>query len=220
MVTKSDKDFQTNVTPSLTLNTSTTTPHPSTAATAAATTTAATAAVDVATRATEGDTVISEVTNTADDDDDDEIDVKPVIDGDDVPTITLSDGFSPLPLDDSPNDSPAQPVAESIDCDGAQKAQPHASFLRSHLQSRNPHSSFSINKNEEFEFEVPDEAPVFIPTEQEFKNPLTYISKIRPIAEKFGICKIRPPAVSSMHLRTQKSQRLTLLFVSFFILVQ
>lgn len=69
---------------------------------------------------------------------------------------------------------------------------------RSHLlqSSRHPHSSFSLNKNEEFEFEVPEEAPVFIPTEQEFKNPLTYISKIRPIAEKYGICKIRPPAVS------------------------
>lgn len=67
---------------------------------------------------------------------------------------------------------------------------------RSHLSSRYPHSSFSINKNEEFEFEIPEEAPVFSPTEQEFKNPLTYISKIRPVAEKYGICKIRPPVVS------------------------
>lgn len=74
----------------------------------------------------------------------------------------------------------------------------HGHTTRSHLlqSSRNPHSSFSLNKNEEFEFEVPEEAPVFIPTEQEFRNPLTYISKIRPIAEKYGICKIRPPAVS------------------------
>lgn len=61
---------------------------------------------------------------------------------------------------------------------------------------RQSHSSFSIIKNEEFEFEVPEEAPVFVPNEQEFKNPLTYISKIRPIAEKYGICKIRPPPVS------------------------
>lgn len=62
---------------------------------------------------------------------------------------------------------------------------------------RQSHSSFSIIKNEEFEFEVPEEAPVFVPNEQEFKNPLTYISKIRPIAEKYGICKIRPPPVST-----------------------
>lgn len=56
--------------------------------------------------------------------------------------------------------------------------------------------SFSANKNEEFVFEVPGEAPVFVPTQEEFKNPLTYINKIRPIAEKYGICKIRPPSVS------------------------
>lgn len=53
--------------------------------------------------------------------------------------------------------------------------------------------SWSV-KNEEFKFEVPPEAPVFRPTAEEFENPLTYISKIRPIAEKCGICKIIPPA--------------------------
>lgn len=72
-----------------------------------------------------------------------------------------------------------------------------SSSSRPHLaQSRQSHSSFSPIKNEEFEFEVPEEAPTFEPNEQEFKNPLTYISKIRPIAEKYGICKIRPPPVS------------------------
>lgn len=44
-----------------------------------------------------------------------------------------------------------------------------------------------------FEFTVPPEAPVFEPTEEEFSDPLAYISKIRPIAENTGICKIRPP---------------------------
>lgn len=63
-----------------------------------------------------------------------------------------------------------------------------------HLRQSN--RSFSANKNEEFVFEVPTEAPVFVPTPEEFKNPLTYINKIRPIAEKYGICKIRPPSVS------------------------
>lgn len=71
-----------------------------------------------------------------------------------------------------------------------------SSSTRHHIAQSARHSSFSIIKNEEFEFEVPEEAPVFVPNEQEFKNPLTYISKIRPIAEKYGICKIRPPPVS------------------------
>lgn len=82
-----------------------------------------------------------------------------------------------------------------------------SSSSRPHIQSaRQSHSSFSIIKNEEFEFEVPGEAPIFVPNEQEFKNPLTYISKIRPIAEKYGICKIRPPPVSHSkqpHIATQ-----------------
>ncbi|XP_055847454.1 lysine-specific demethylase lid [Episyrphus balteatus] len=63
----------------------------------------------------------------------------------------------------------------------------------SHTQ---PHSSstFSQNKNEEFHFDTPRECPVFRPTTDEFRNPLAYISKIRPIAEKCGIAKILPPA--------------------------
>lgn len=58
------------------------------------------------------------------------------------------------------------------------------------------HPHLQMDKCDEFEFEVPEEAPVFIPTAEEFKNPLLYIQKIRPLAEKFGICKIKPPPVS------------------------
>ncbi|KAL5098856.1 hypothetical protein RYX36_003183 [Vicia faba] len=36
-------------------------------------------------------------------------------------------------------------------------------------------------------------APVFYPTEDEFKDPLEFIYKIRPVAEPFGICRIVPP---------------------------
>ncbi|KAH0955440.1 hypothetical protein HN011_007212 [Eciton burchellii] len=45
----------------------------------------------------------------------------------------------------------------------------------------------------DFEFTAPPEAPVFEPTNDEFHDPLAYIAKIRPIAEKSGICKIKPP---------------------------
>ncbi|XP_029012780.1 lysine-specific demethylase 5C isoform X2 [Betta splendens] len=44
------------------------------------------------------------------------------------------------------------------------------------------------------EFVPPPECPVFEPTWEEFQDPLGYIAKIRPIAEKSGICKIRPPS--------------------------
>jgi hypothetical protein len=38
-------------------------------------------------------------------------------------------------------------------------------------------------------------APVFFPTIEEFEgNPLHYVESIRPIAERYGICKIVPPA--------------------------
>ncbi|XP_072946087.1 lysine-specific demethylase 5 [Epargyreus clarus] len=54
--------------------------------------------------------------------------------------------------------------------------------------------SASPMKPDNFSFTVPPEAPVFEPTPEEFLDPLAYISKIRPIAEKSGICKIKPPA--------------------------
>ncbi|XP_078393907.1 lysine-specific demethylase 5B-B-like, partial [Cetorhinus maximus] len=43
------------------------------------------------------------------------------------------------------------------------------------------------------EFIPPPECPVFEPSWEEFTEPLGYINKIRPIAQRSGICKIRPP---------------------------
>ncbi|XP_059188294.1 lysine-specific demethylase 5B-B isoform X2 [Centropristis striata] len=43
------------------------------------------------------------------------------------------------------------------------------------------------------EFKPPPECPVFEPSWEEFKDPFAFINKIRPIAEKNGICKVRPP---------------------------
>ena len=42
----------------------------------------------------------------------------------------------------------------------------------------------------------PPEAPVFQPTMEEFKDPIAYLSKIRPVVVNTGICKIKPPLVS------------------------
>uniref|UniRef100_A0A665TC67 [histone H3]-trimethyl-L-lysine(4) demethylase n=1 Tax=Echeneis naucrates TaxID=173247 RepID=A0A665TC67_ECHNA len=43
------------------------------------------------------------------------------------------------------------------------------------------------------EFKPPPECPVFEPSWEEFGDPFAFINKIRPIAEKTGICKVRPP---------------------------
>uniref|UniRef100_A0A8C7QRW8 [histone H3]-trimethyl-L-lysine(4) demethylase n=1 Tax=Oncorhynchus mykiss TaxID=8022 RepID=A0A8C7QRW8_ONCMY len=42
-------------------------------------------------------------------------------------------------------------------------------------------------------FKPPPECPVFEPSWEEFADPFAFINKIRPIAEKTGICKVRPP---------------------------
>uniref|UniRef100_A0A8C9RAJ9 [histone H3]-trimethyl-L-lysine(4) demethylase n=1 Tax=Scleropages formosus TaxID=113540 RepID=A0A8C9RAJ9_SCLFO len=42
-------------------------------------------------------------------------------------------------------------------------------------------------------FVPPPECPVFEPSWEEFADPYAFINKIRPIAEKTGICKVRPP---------------------------
>ncbi|KRT81053.1 hypothetical protein AMK59_5177, partial [Oryctes borbonicus] len=53
------------------------------------------------------------------------------------------------------------------------------------------------------------EAPAFHPTEKEFQDPLDYIEKIRSKAEKFGICRIIPPANFKPECKVSDDMRFT-----------
>lgn len=58
------------------------------------------------------------------------------------------------------------------------------------LCSSSNNTTFPSARNDEIRVV---EAPTFRPTEKDFQDPLEYIDKIRPIAEKFGICRVVPP---------------------------
>jgi uncharacterized membrane protein YukC len=50
-----------------------------------------------------------------------------------------------------------------------------------------------LDKVRAHNLELPN-APVFFATIEDFRgNPLQFVEKIRPVAEKYGICKIVPP---------------------------
>lgn len=53
------------------------------------------------------------------------------------------------------------------------------------------------------------EAPTFHPTEKDFQDPLEYIDKIRSIAEKFGICRVVPPANFKPECKVSDDMRFT-----------
>lgn len=62
----------------------------------------------------------------------------------------------------------------------------------SEIYSPTNNVTFPSAKSENIEARLV-EAPTFHPTEKDFQDPLEYIDKIRPIAEKFGICRVVPP---------------------------
>ncbi|XP_068125459.1 lysine-specific demethylase 5B [Hyperolius riggenbachi] len=53
--------------------------------------------------------------------------------------------------------------------------------------------SAGLLRSSDMEFVPPPECPVFEPSREEFADPFAFINKIRPIAERTGICKVRPP---------------------------
>nr|XP_017005438.2 titin [Drosophila takahashii] len=53
------------------------------------------------------------------------------------------------------------------------------------------------------------EAPIFRPTEKEFADPIEFIERITPIAARFGICKIIPPASFKPECRISDEMRFT-----------
>lgn len=58
-----------------------------------------------------------------------------------------------------------------------------------------------MDRRQDVGFVRPPEAPVFEPTWEEFRDPMSYIETIRPVGEKYGICKIRPPPVRTPPLQ-------------------
>ncbi|KAL6043476.1 Lysine-specific demethylase 5A, partial [Balamuthia mandrillaris] len=49
------------------------------------------------------------------------------------------------------------------------------------------------------------EAPTFRPTEEEFADPIKFIQSIRPLAQKYGICRVIPPSLSSSAVASAKT---------------
>lgn len=100
---------------------------------------------------------------------------------------------------------------------------PSLQFARKRTSPHKPPSNglVEINREEkraQFKFQAPPECPIFRPTSEEFKAPLVYIEKIRPEAEKYGICKIIPPQVS-FRLIPRKSQTHGFFVIFLFIVV-
>jgi DUF438 domain-containing protein len=65
--------------------------------------------------------------------------------------------------------------------------------ITSTLNEKNPVKTISRNNSTAAVKLTIREAPIFYPTTEEFKDPMTYFNQIYKEAEKSGICKIVPP---------------------------
>lgn len=86
--------------------------------------------------------------------------------------------------------------------------------------SATPRTTKRKNKTQQsttscFEFPTVDsrarlvEAPTFYPTDKEFQDPLEYIDSIRSVAEKFGLCRVVPPADFKPECKVADEMRFT-----------
>ncbi|XP_043526982.1 protein Jumonji [Frieseomelitta varia] len=78
----------------------------------------------------------------------------------------------------------------------------------SEIYSPTNNVTFPSAKSENIEARLV-EAPTFHPTEKDFQDPLEYIDKIRPIAEKFGICRVVPPPNFKPECKVSDDMRFT-----------
>ncbi|KAJ1280407.1 hypothetical protein BS78_04G230200 [Paspalum vaginatum] len=89
---------------------------------------------------------------------------------------------------------------KSVSC-GARLRRSCDASLREGGSTRDPFLKHKVKKFDlsslDWIDEIPD-CPVFSPSTQEFEDPIVYLSKIAPVAAKYGICKIISPVSASV----------------------
>lgn len=72
-------------------------------------------------------------------------------------------------------------------------------------------SSSAVRNNKQLapKLATQSEAPIFRPSEEEFQDPIEYIERITPLAERFGICRIIPPDTFKPECRVSDEMRFT-----------